>query len=190
MQLHGPGSGDAATWLLGNGATHSCPGRRLGRLPDNPSPGQPLPVGSEGLPSLALVRGVPERPPLSPCRWRFLWNRAVSWVPRTWTQPWAQLCLWVLCAEAPFLPGGHRPSPGAWKGRQVLGGLVTQDGVWESTEEVGESPACGRMEGTGHPHKRNSLIVSSFYCFSPYYKNYLFLIRKERKQRKHEKEKI
>lgn len=115
MQLHGPGSGDAATWLLGNGATHSCPGRRLGRLPDNPSPGQPLPVGSEGLPSLALVRGVPERPPLSPCRWRFLWNRAVSWVPRTWTQPWAQLCLWVLCAEAPFLPGGHRPSPGAWE---------------------------------------------------------------------------
>ena len=55
-QLCGLASGDAATWLPGNVATHSHPGRSPSWLPGNCSASQPCPA------SHWLGAGVPESP--------------------------------------------------------------------------------------------------------------------------------
>ena len=57
-QLCGLGSRDAATWLPGNLATHSHPGRSLGWSPGNPCPGQP-PRGLGGLTQPCVGPGAP-----------------------------------------------------------------------------------------------------------------------------------
>lgn len=66
VQLHGPGSRDAATWLPGDVATRSHPGRSLRWSLRQPLPGPASPSGLGGLNQpCAGPGGVAERLPLS-----------------------------------------------------------------------------------------------------------------------------